>query len=229
MKKHIILPLLIALMTSFVPAHAEQVKAVIINSENTANAEELNTRAAWIILLNSKNTDSLHFAIELCTEAITLDAELADAYFNRGDAHFFLGDFTTALKDFDIAVEKRGDKYDHQFRGETRFKLGDNDGALADFQKAADKGFGNSESGAHLAMSDANDLGIAFYNAENYSKAVEAFNISISAEENKSNTFNRGNANYLAGNKEEALADWKRSGKLGNKDGKSSYKKYRKA
>jgi tetratricopeptide (TPR) repeat protein len=228
-KKHIILPLLIALMTSFVPMHAEPVQAAIVTEENTAKAEELNTRAAWIILLNSKNTDSLHFAIDLCTEAITLDAELADAYFNRGDAHFFLGDFTTALKDFDIAVEKRGDKYDHQFRGETRFKLGDNDGALADFQKAEDKGFSASESGAHLAMNDANDLGIAFFNAENYSKAVAAFNISINAEENKSNTFNRGNANYMAGDKAAALADWKRSGKLGNKSGKESYKKYRKA
>ncbi len=226
MKKFLILPI-IALMTSFVPMHAEQINATI-KSEITAKAEELNARAAWIILLNSKNTDSLHLAIELCTEAITLDAELADAYFNRGDAHFFLGDYSTALKDFDSAVEKRGDKYDHQFRGETRFKLGDHDGALADFQKAADKGFNSSETGAHLAMSDANDLGIAYYNVENYSKAVEAFNISINAEENKSNTFNRGNANYLAGDKTAALADWKRSGKLGNKDGKLNYKKYRK-
>lgn len=228
MKKLIILPLLIVLMASFVPLHAEQGKSVIVNSENSVKAEELNKRASWIILLNSTNTDSLNFAIKLCTEAITLDTELADAYFNRGDAHFFLGDYITALKDFDIAVEKRGDKYDHQFRGETKFKLGDHEGALADFQKAANKGFHETASGAHLAMKDANDLGIAFYNAEKYDKAVEAFNISVNAQENKNNTFNRGNANYLAGNKTEALADWKRSGKLGNKSGKSSYKKFRK-
>lgn len=226
MKKFLILPV-IALMTSFVPMHAEQ-NNTTIKSETPAKAEELNKRASWIIILNSTNTDSLNLAVKLCTEAITLDNELADAYFNRGDAYYFLGDFTTALKDFDIAVEKRGDAYDHQFRGETLFKLGDKLGALSDYKKAAEKGFSETESGAHLAMNDANDLGIAFYEAENYTKAVEAFNISINAKENKNNTFNRGNANYLAGDKAAALVDWKRSGKLGNKSGKSSYKKFRK-
>jgi tetratricopeptide (TPR) repeat protein len=226
MKKFLILPL-IALMTNFVPMHAEQTNTTI-NSEGPAKAEELNKRASWIIILNSTNTDSLNLAIKLCSEAIQLDGELADAFFNRGDAYYFLGDYTTALKDFDIAVEKRGDAYDHQFRGETKVKLGDNDGALADFKKASEKGFASTATGAHLAMNDANDLGIAFYNAEKYEQAVEAFTISINAQENKNNTFNRGNAAYLAGDKSAALADWKRSGKLGNKSGKQSYKKFRK-
>ncbi|CAN5857873.1 hypothetical protein BH11BAC7_BH11BAC7_07560 [soil metagenome] len=226
MKKLLILPI-IALITNFVPLHAAQ-NNVTAKPEKPETAEELNKRASWIIILNSTNTDSLHFAIDLCTQAIKLDNELADAYFNRGDAFYFLGEYTTALEDFDIAVEKRGDAYDHQFRGETRFKLGDKLGALSDYKKASEKGFASTESGAHLAMNDANDLGIAFYEAENYNKAVEAFNVSINAKENKNNTFNRGNANYLAGDKDAALADWKRSGKLGNKAGKSSYKKFRK-
>jgi tetratricopeptide (TPR) repeat protein len=224
MKKFLILPI-IALMTSFVPMHAEQINNVI---EGPAKAEELNKRASWIIILNSTNTDSLNLAVKLCSEAIELDGDLADAFFNRGDAYYFLGDYTTALKDFDIAVEKRGDAYDHQFRGETKVKLGDHEGALADFKKAFDKGFASTASGAHLAMNDANELGIAFYNADKYEQAVEAFTISINAQENKNNTFNRANAAYLAGDKSAALVDWKRSGKLGNKDGKSSYKKYRK-
>ncbi|MDQ3108557.1 MAG: tetratricopeptide repeat protein [Bacteroidota bacterium] len=227
MKKFLILPI-IALMTSFVPMYAEQNNSATGNSESAAKAEELNKRASWIIILNSTNTDSLNLAVKLCTEAIELDGELADAFFNRGDAYYFLGDFTTAIKDFDIAVEKRGDAYDHQFRGETRVKLGDNDGALADFKKAADKGFSSTASGAHLAMNDANDLGILFYDAEQYDKAVEAFTISVNAQENKNNTFNRANAEYLAGDKAAALVDWKRSGKLGNKSGKESYKKFRK-
>ena len=225
MKKFLILPL-IALMTALVPMHAEQINAT--TGEGTAKAEELNQRASWIIILNSTNTDSLNLAIKLCTEAISLDGELADAFFNRADAYYFLGDYMTALKDFDIAVEKRGDAYDHQFRGETKAKLGDNDGALADFKKAAEKGFASTATGAHLAMNDANDLGIAFYNAEKYELAIEAFTVSINAQETKNNTFNRGNAEFLNGDKAAALTDWKRSGKLGNKDGKSSYKKYRK-
>jgi tetratricopeptide (TPR) repeat protein len=228
MKKHIILPLLVALMTSFIPLHAAQGNSVTVNGEEPAKAEALSTRASWIIIFNSTNTDSLNLAVKLCSEAISLDGELIDAYFNRGDAYYFLGDYTTALKDFNTAVEKRGDAYDHQFRGETKFKLGDNEGALADYQRAAEKGFSGTTSGAHLAMNDANDVGIAFYNAENYTKAIEAFTLSVNAQETKNNVFNRGNAEYLAGNKSAALADWKRSGKLGNKTGRSSYRKYKK-
>jgi tetratricopeptide (TPR) repeat protein len=224
MKKHIILPIIVALMSGFIPTHA----TTIVADEKPSKAEELNTRASWIIIFNITNNDSLDLAIKLCSEAISLDENLADAYFNRADANYFKGEYSVALKDFDIAVEKRGDAYDHQYRGETKAKLGDNEGALADFKLAAEKDFAATETGAHLAMNDANDLGIAFYNAEKYSQAVEAFNVSVNAQANKNNLFNRANAEYLSGNKSAALADWKRSGKMGNKSGRQSYRKYKK-
>ncbi len=228
MKKLIIFPLLIVAMTSFIPMQAAKANAIIVNGETPSEAEALSTRALWIILLNSTNTDSLNLAVKLCTQGVEKDPEYADSYFYRGEALYFLSDFEGSLKDFDIAVEKRGDKYDYQYRGEAKFKLNDNEGALADYKKAQQKGFGSTESSAHLAMSDANNLGIAFYDAENYSKAVDAFTISVSAQETQNNVFNRGNAEYLSGDKAAALVDWKRSGKLGNKSGKSSYKKFRK-
>lgn len=228
MKKLIIFPLLIVAMTSFVPMHATNAKAIIVNGETPSDAEALSTRALWIIILNSTNTDSLNLAVNLCSQGIEKDPEYADAYFYRGEAKFFLADYTGSISDFDVAVAKRGDEYDYQYRGEAKFKIGDNDGALADYKKAQQKGFGSSTSGAHLSMNDANDLGIAFYDAENYTKAVEAFTLSVNAQETQNNVFNRGNAEYLSGDKAAALVDWKRSGKLGNKSGKSSYKKFRK-
>jgi len=153
---------------------------------------------------------------------------LTDAFFNRGDANYFLHDYTTALKDFDITVEKRGEPNDFQYRGECKFNLGDNAGALSDFQTAVVKGISTTPSGQTLAMEDANQLGIALYTAGNYSDAVSAFTISINAEKNKDNVFNRGNSEYQMGDHQSALADWKQSGKMGNKVGKKSYRQFKK-
>ncbi len=228
MKKHLIFPLLIAVVTGIAPLKAGQGYSTKINGgEDPTKAEALTKRAGGIIILNSENKDSLNFAIALCTQAMELDENNVTAHFNRGYAALILENYAEALKDFDVAVEKEGDGYDYEFRGKTKFKMGDMDGALVDFKSAAEKGIANTTGGAHIAMDDANDLGIAFYNAEKYDKAVEAFNVSVDAQPNENNIFNRANAEYLTGDKTAALQDWKKSGKLGNKDGKKSYKKFR--
>lgn len=228
MKKQIFFPILFVLLTGIAPLKASPNYSTKNSSgEDPTKAEELTKRAGIIIILNSDNKDSLNFAITLCEQAIALDENIVTAYFNRGYAAFILEDYSQALKDFNVAVEKEGDGYDYEFRGKTKFKMGDMDGALADFKSAATKGIANTEGGAHLAMDDANELGIAFYTAEKFEKAIDAFTVSIDAQANENNIFNRANAEYLYGDKAGALQDWKKSGKMGNKDGKKSYKKYK--
>jgi tetratricopeptide (TPR) repeat protein len=221
MKTQIIFPVLFAIAAGITP-----LKAGVV-SEDPTKADELTKRAGAIIIYNTDNKDSLHFAISLCDQAIQMDAENVTAHFNRGYAALMLENYTEALKDFDFAVEKEGDAYDYEFRGETKFQMNDLDGALADYKSAGNKGIGNAEGSAHLAMGDANALGIAYYNAEKYDKAIDAFTVSVDAQLTQNNIFNRANAEYLNGDKEMALQDWKKSGKLGNKEGKKSYKKFK--
>ncbi|MCX6310267.1 MAG: hypothetical protein NT084_01355 [Bacteroidetes bacterium] len=228
MKKHLIFPILVAIVTGIVPLKANGNSNFNFCGEDPTKASELTKRAGGIIILNSENKDSLNFAISLCTQAMALDENNITAYFNRGYAALILENYSEALKDFDVAVEKEGDGYDYEFRGKAKFNLGDMEGALTDYKSAQTKGITNSAGGAHMAMTDANELGIAYYNAEKYEQAVEAFTVSVNAQLTENNIFNRANAEYLSGNKEAALQDWKKSGKLGNKDGKESYKKFRK-
>jgi tetratricopeptide (TPR) repeat protein len=235
MKKSIILFTVAAGLINFVPMKAnpilvnEKIGITISSDENIEKAKDLSDKAWWIILLNADNKDSLHVAIDLCSQAIDLNPDLADAYFNRADAKCDLENYSEALTDFNIVIDKRGEARDFQYRGECKFKLNDNDGALTDFQTAESKGYCENDVRKLIADGDANQLGIAFYNAEQYDKAVKAFTISIDAEKTKNNLFNRANSEYMAGNHSDALVDWKASGKLGNKDGRKSYRKYRKA
>ncbi|MBI3511740.1 MAG: tetratricopeptide repeat protein [Bacteroidetes bacterium] len=227
MKKHIILPILAAMVAGTISLNAGNIKIKAID-ETPTKATELSNKAFWCMILNFTNEDSLKYAVSLCDQAIALDPDLIDAYFNRADARYFMGDYANALKDFDITVEKRGHADDFQYRGECKYNLNDFEGALADFTKAADLGESSTESGASLAMKDANVLGIAFYNANNYDKAVTAFKISVNATTTGTNLYNLANSEYLAGDHSTAINDWHRSMKMGDKDAKKAYKKYRK-
>ncbi len=227
MKKHIFLPILVAGAMGIIPLKANNL-SFAKDDDSKTKAAALNEKATWMIIFNTDNADSLNCAIKLCSQAIELDPTLTDAFFNRGDASYFLHDYNSAIKDFDLVVDKRGEATDFQYRGECKFNLSDNAGALADFQAAASKGIASTLSGQSLAMNDANTLGIAFYNAANYSDAVKAFTVSVNALKTGTNLFNRANAEYMAGDHPSALADWKQSGKMGNKEGKKSYKKFRK-
>ncbi|HTL81330.1 MAG TPA: hypothetical protein VL651_06485 [Bacteroidia bacterium] len=227
MKKSIFIPVLAMIFAGAVPVFAGNVP--FNGDEPKTQAADLASKASWMIILNFDNADSLNAAKSICDQAITLDPECVDAYVQRGDASFFLGQYDVALKDFDVAVQKRGNCDDYQYRGECKFNLEDLDGALADYKMAAQKGENDNASGANLAMGDANRLGIKLYNAEKYSEAVDAFTISVNATPTGNNIYNRANSEYLNGDKASALADWKTAGKLGNKDAKKSYKKFRKA
>jgi len=223
MKKHIILPFLVAMFacTATVKANPGFISAEPDSEKAAALAEQ----ASWTILLNFFNTDSLNYAVTLCNKAIDLSPGCAEAYSSRGFARYFMNDYQTAEKDFDVAVQKRGSAQDFEDRGECKFHLSDNDGALADYQSAAAKGQSLTASGADLLMADANDLGIAFYNAGQYTKAVQAFTISINSEITGTNLFNRANAEYMNGDSASACTDWHTSWKMGSKQGKKAYKK----
>ena len=230
MKKSIFFPAIAMIFASAASAFAGNLQPKFNDGdEPKQQATDLVSKASWMIILNFDNNDSLNSAKSLCDQALVLDPECVDAYVQRGDANYFLGQFEEGLKDFDAAVAKRGNGDDYQCRGECKFNLEDLEGALADYKMAAQKGENDEASGAFLASADANRLGIKLYNAQKYDLAVEAFTLSVNAGPTSTNIYNRANAEYLSGDTSGALADWKTAGKMGNKEAKRSYRKFRKA
>ena len=77
-------------------------------------------------------------AIELYTQLLKLDSNIAAAYNNRGLRLYNLGDLDGALSDYDKAISLNPD-YDatvYYNRGSLKYNLGDLDGALSDYDKA---------------------------------------------------------------------------------------------
>lgn len=99
---------------------------------DATNAEALEGRAA--ILLASGQLDAV---TPLLDRLIASGERLDQAYLLRGDVAFQHGDYTTAIEDYNQAIERnRGLALAYAHRGRAKQRLGDSAGALADFDSA---------------------------------------------------------------------------------------------
>ncbi|MGI8503996.1 MAG: tetratricopeptide repeat protein [Hassallia sp.] len=88
------------------------------------------------VAYNRSNADS---ELEDYEQAIKINPDDADAYYNRGNARFDLGDRAGAIEDYTQAIKINYNYADAYYnRGNARFDLGDRAGAIEDFQKATD-------------------------------------------------------------------------------------------
>ncbi|MFM9161191.1 MAG: tetratricopeptide repeat protein, partial [Dolichospermum sp.] len=72
-------------------------------------------------------------AIAEYTQAIKIDPNYAEAYYNRGKSREKLGDYEGAIVDYTQVIKIDPNYIDAYFmRGDIRSKLGDNEGAIAD-------------------------------------------------------------------------------------------------
>lgn len=77
-------------------------------------------------------------AIESYGEAIRLNPNFADAYFDRGTAHDFKYEYELAIKDFSKAIKLRPDDANaYLYRGNARSLSGDYANAIRDYDTAA--------------------------------------------------------------------------------------------
>ncbi|MFM6045103.1 MAG: tetratricopeptide repeat protein [Dolichospermum sp.] len=77
-------------------------------------------------------------AIAEYTQAIKIDPNYAEAYYNRGKSREKLGDYEGAIVDYTQVIKIDPNYIDAYFmRGDIRSKLGDNEGAIADYTQVA--------------------------------------------------------------------------------------------
>lgn len=78
-------------------------------------------------------------AIGLFSDAISINDQIPDAYYNRGNAHTARGDYAQAVADFDQAVRLEPNfAYAFNNRGWALLQMGNPEAALADFSHSVD-------------------------------------------------------------------------------------------
>ena len=144
------------------------------------------------------------------TEALKLNPQLVDAYYNRGFAYDEEGKFDRAIKDYTKAIELNpSDDSAYNNRGRAYGKKGDYDRAIADYTKAIEL---------------KNDYAVAYYNRgfaytkkgdydraiADYTKAIELKNDYAVAHNN------RGFAYTKKGDYDRAIVDYTKAIELKN-------------
>lgn len=150
-------------------------------------------------------------ALKDCSTAIEKDPYSALAYATRGLAYSGIGDYTNALKDFDKSLVLAPSNPMAYFnRGQVYLKGGDFERALGDFNKAVtlDKQY----------VDQYIRVGILYGEKENFQHAVTVFSNVIALDpDNSVAYYNRGNALYRWGKEKEALNDFRKAARLGDK------------
>ena len=144
------------------------------------------------------------------TEALKLNPQLVDAYYNRGFAYDEEGNFDRAIKDYTKAIELNpSDDSVYYNRGFAYGKKGDNDRAIADYTKAIElkndhAGAYNNRGKAYTIKGD-NDRAIA-----DYTKAIELKNDHAEAHNNRGRTYE------VKGDNDRAIVDYTKAIELKN-------------
>lgn len=156
-------------------------------------------------------------AIRACTgllDAGTDASGVPDVYLNRANAHYRMGDLTSALSDFDEAINRRPDFLNaFKNRGLTRMRAGNLEGALSDFGQGL-KLSKNAPEFYNLRGQLLNVMG-------EYERAVADFDKALTADPSLVNAHqNRAYALIHTRDKSKALADYTAVIKLAPQDPK---------
>ncbi len=141
--------------------------------ESSTTVEELKEKtSASVLFIRALNEKDIDKKIDLYTQCIEKDPQLADAYNNRGLAYGNKGDNDQAIKDYDKAIELNPQYAEVYFnRGFAYSNKGDNDQAIKDYDKAIE-----------LNPKDAdayNQLCYAYLGKKDFPAALDAVNKAI--------------------------------------------------
>ncbi|TFI53062.1 serine protease [Mastigocladus laminosus UU774] len=151
-------------------------------------------------------------AIVDLTEAIRLNPNYANAYYNRGLVRGDLGDKQGAVADYTSAIKiNPNDAYAYNNRGLVRGDLGDKQGAIADYTSAI-----KINPNDDMAY---NDRGVARAESGDKQGAIVDFNTAIKINPNDALAYNnRGLARSELGDKQGAITDYTSAIKINPND-----------
>ncbi|NEU77159.1 tetratricopeptide repeat protein [Hassallia byssoidea VB512170] len=190
-------------------------------------------------------------AIADLNQAIRLNPNYAQAYYNRGIARDDLGNKQGAIADYNSAI-KINPNYASAYvnRGVVRNELGDKQGAIADYNtaikinpnhanayvnrgnvryKLGDKqgAIADYNSAIKINPNDAqayDNRGVVRYELGDKQGAIADFNTAIKINPNYANAYvNRGNARNELGDKQAAIADYNTAIKINPNDAQAYY------
>lgn len=203
--------------------------------------EELMEKAHQL-RLSGKYTE----AIDVYSQAITLNPEQATAYYYRGNAYYNKGHYNRAIADYDRTIEidpQRIIAYNH--RGLAYRKKGDYDRAIADYDWAIkldpqdavaynhrgrayyekgdyDRALADYDRAIELDPQDAvfyNNRGNVYYDKGNYDRAIADYDCAIALDAQYAIAhYNRGNVHYHKGNYNLAIIDYDRAIEINSQD-----------
>ncbi|WP_416667170.1 tetratricopeptide repeat protein [Egbenema bharatensis] len=177
-------------------------------------------------------------AIDAYTQAIELDPNNADTYYNRGLAYHNQGDSQAALADYSEAIELDPNySFAYNNRGNIHYDQGDLQAALGDYNRAIETDFNNAiahynrgnvyrnQDNLQTAISNYTqaieldpdyadayfERGLAYHDQRNLPAALADYTQVIALDPNYTVAYyNRGNIHYDQGNLPAAIADYNR-------------------
>lgn len=172
------------------------------------------TAADWfnkaIALSDGKKFTDPHKAILYLGNAIKIEPNDAEIYYNRGVAYENLGQYQPAIKDYNQAISLKP-AYSEAFynRGTLYSEIGQYQQAIEDFNQAIS-----------LQPNDAeayHGRGFAYDKLGQYQQAIEDYNKAISLQPNYASAYNNRGIYFLShGNKTLGCFDAQRACTLGN-------------
>ncbi|WP_341532336.1 tetratricopeptide repeat protein (plasmid) [Nostoc sp. UHCC 0302] len=156
-------------------------------------------------------------AITDYNQAIKINPNYANAYYNRGIARDDLADLQGAIADYNQAIKINPNLAEAYInRGIARYDLGDKQGAIADYNQAI-------KINPNLALAYSN-RGIARYDLGDKQGAIADYNQAIKINPNLAEAYiNRGNARSASGDKQGAIADYNQAIKINPNYAKAYY------
>jgi tetratricopeptide (TPR) repeat protein len=156
---------------------------------------------------NGNKSQNVDEKISCYTQAIRLDPNFADAYYNRGNARAIKGDLDGAIEDLTNAIRLKPDDTDaYGCRGVAYSSKGDYNNAIKDCNEAI-----------RIRPKDANtynNRGIVNVRKGDLSNAIRDFNEAIRLKPNAGYYYNRGNARLKQGDLDGAIKDYSEAAHL---------------
>ena len=152
--------------------------------------------------------DDFRGAMADYNEAVKLNSDYVEAYFNRGIAKSNLRDFNGAIADLDRVIKLDPDYVEAYFSlGNVKFSLGDHSGAIADYDKAIKL--------KPDFVAAYNNRGVIKACSSDYSSAIEDYDQAIKLKPDFAEAYhNRGDVKAGLRKHSEAIADYDRAIKL---------------